>query len=80
MPSPPISPLNSPLKPYSYPAPSPSPQFEPEIAEEPEVDLGLAPSGNISSSEAANMNYPNIKFYKNNGLNVSDFKEWIEIT
>ena len=86
MPSPPISPIHSPLKPYSYPAPSPSPQFElgpstpNQESTSPQNPLDpvgiISQSGNISSSEAANMNYPNVKYYKNNGINVGDFKEF----
>ena len=75
--------IYSPIKPYSYPAPSPSPPHNSpgqKMSDIHESVGSLGISGNISGNEALNMNYPNIKFYKNNGLNISDFnQEWINL-
>ena len=71
------------LKPYSYPAPSPIPGAYTGDSEYANDGTGQATHGTHGThgtgddsgamSHLNSTNYPNMKFYKNQGLNVNDF-------
>lgn len=67
-------------KPYSYPAPSPIPGAYTGDSEYANDGTGQATHGTHGTGDDSgamshlnSTNYPNMKFYKNQGLNVNDF-------